>query len=253
MVRLFTRGAVALASVTIFIFTFGASAAVPDVGLQNVNLACNDGTNLTTALDTAGVTALTNSVNAMALYPAGDPALSCGVSPAAPTSGNGNGQQDMAVGGGQFLNTSRGPTCEMNFAISAHSPDAEGPTPTSGGTANLSVPNSPACTSLASSGRLSEGGELVTKIDCLQVSGNTADFTSKVAKSTGTFADEGITVGQETAWEVKDLGNGQPPTDEINVNPLPYQSGPPSCTFTAQATPATFTIDHGNITVKDNE
>ena len=73
MVRLFTRGAVALAAVTIFIFTFGASAAVPDTGLQNVNLACNDGTNQNLALDLNSVNALAGAVSGMALFPAGDP------------------------------------------------------------------------------------------------------------------------------------------------------------------------------------
>jgi hypothetical protein len=87
----------------------------------------------------------------------------------------------------------------------------------------------------------------------LPVTGDTADFTATVTKSTGTFLAEGITPNQETAWEVRDLGNGTPPTDEINVNPLPYGSGPAPCTFTAKPTPGTFTIDHGNITVNDNE
>jgi hypothetical protein len=245
MVRLFSRTAVAVATAAIGVFLFGASPASPDIGLQTVNLACNDGTSLNLALGPTSLTALTGAIDAIALYPAGDPALACGVSPAdPPASGSGHGNQDFAVGGGQFINFSRGTMCEQNFAISVHSPDAETPTPTSGGTANLSVPNSPACT--GGTGRLSEGGELVTKPDCLQVTGDTADFTAVVTKATGTFADEGITPGGETSWEVRD-----DTPDQINVFPPGLTSGP--CDFSAKATPATFTVDHGNITVNDNE
>lgn len=260
MISRFSRGVVALAATSLCLFVFGAPAASPDIGVQNVNLACNDGTKLSMALGLSSVNALTDAVNGINLYPAGDPALACSLTQVATlralssAGGNGNGPQDYAVGGGQFINPSRGAMCEQNFAISAHSPDAETPTPTSGGTANLTVPNSPACT--GGVGRLSEGGNLVTKIDCLQVTGNTADFTSVVTKSTGTFADEGITPSgsstgtvHELAWEVKDLNKDVPPVpDEININ---YATAP--CDFTATATPTFFSVDHGNINVNDNE
>jgi hypothetical protein len=132
--------------------------------------------------------------------------------------------------------------------VSAHSPDSEAPFTTDAwGTDKLSVPNSPECTS-AGGGRLSEGGDLVTKVDCLSVNDHTADFTSVVTQSTGTFADEGIMPGQETSWEVKDLHPALP--DEINVNPPPLT--PSQCSFTAQATAAYFSVDHGQITVRDN-
>jgi hypothetical protein len=44
MLRLLKRCAFTLAATTLCVFALGASAASSDVGLQNVNLACNDGT-----------------------------------------------------------------------------------------------------------------------------------------------------------------------------------------------------------------
>src|SRR6266550_8990602 len=57
----------------------GVPTAAPDLGLQNVNLSCNDGTNLALALDVTAVTQLADAVSAINLFPAGDPALACGL------------------------------------------------------------------------------------------------------------------------------------------------------------------------------
>jgi hypothetical protein len=93
--------------------SLGVPAASPDLGLQNTNLACNDGTNLNLALDKAALMGLSNAVTAMTLYPAG---LSCALSPVAdpPSSGKGNPQHDYAVGGGQWTAA----PCPINFSRS---------------------------------------------------------------------------------------------------------------------------------------
>src|ERR1700720_98231 len=96
MLRVLARHAFALAAVVLCVFAFGASAASSDVGLQTANLACNNGTTTNLTVDLATLQDLTNSVAAMALYPAG---LSCSVSQTTAPSGS-NGPQDFAVGGG---------------------------------------------------------------------------------------------------------------------------------------------------------
>src|SRR5438105_4028280 len=98
MFRFSTRGVFALA-VALFVFAFGASPAVPAVGLQDANLACNDGTNLNLALDPLSLAGLTGAVSAISLFPAGNPALACGLSQRSDPSGA-NGPHDFAVGGG---------------------------------------------------------------------------------------------------------------------------------------------------------
>src|SRR2546430_9275044 len=96
----------------------GVPTAAPDLGLQNVNLSCNDATNLNLALDTGSLTALTNAVGAISLHPAGDPALACGLSP---TSASGSPNTDYAVGGGRapLAACDSGPLLETNFALNA--------------------------------------------------------------------------------------------------------------------------------------
>jgi hypothetical protein len=226
-------------------FTLLASTSAITAYADNIgaNLACDDGTNVNLTLDLTTLQDLTNSVGAMLLDPAG---LTCAV--AQTTDPSAGGPQDFAVGGGQFINSSRGLLCEQSFAVSAHSADAETPPtgPNAGGTANFSVPNSPACPSRGG------GGTLVTKVDCLYIdpaTPNKADFTGLITQSTGTFTTETpLAEGNELAWEVTELHNAAiPMQDEINAN---YTDAP--CHFTAVDTAAFFSIDRGQITVHDN-
>jgi hypothetical protein len=228
MLRLFRRSLLTLAATALCVFAFGASAASSDVGLQTANLACNDGTSTNLTVDPATLQDLTNSVAAMALYPAG---MNCSVSPTMDPSGS-NGPQDFAVGGGQFVFQG----CKAKFAVSAHSPDSETPTTDASGTANLSVPNSSAC--MASS---TGEGTLVTKVDCLSVNGNTADFTAVVTHSTGMFLGS-LPPGQEAAWEVKDLHPLAPDEVQGTTTDFPCEFFPQEPGF----------VDHGQITVRDN-
>src|SRR5207244_10546034 len=90
-----------------------------EIGLQNVTLRCNDGTNLALALDTSALTQLSDAVAAISLYPVGDPPLACSLTQSTATSSSSSGANrphDFVVGGGQLL-TSCG---LINFSISAH-------------------------------------------------------------------------------------------------------------------------------------
>jgi hypothetical protein len=252
--RRFLKGAIySMVPTALAALVLGVPTAAPDViGAQNVNLACNDGTNLALALDVAGVTQLSNAVSAIGLYPAGDPALACSLNqPTAansPTSSNGNGPQDFAVGGGQ-ITVPFGTGCTQNFAISAHVPADAALTPGSeqpgaGGTANLSTPGKPSGCAFT--------GDLVSKVDCVQVSGDTANFTAEITKSTGDFITFGYHVGGEIAFQVRDLNKAIVPVpDEIAGGP-PGTHPASACNFNAATTPGHFDVERGNISVHDN-
>src|SRR5688500_15044523 len=68
-----------LVPLTLIALLVCTSAAASDTELQTVTLTCSDGNDFTTTLDIAAVTDLTDAVNALTLYPAGDPPLSCGL------------------------------------------------------------------------------------------------------------------------------------------------------------------------------
>jgi hypothetical protein len=204
-----------------------------DTMLQNVNLSCNDGTNLNLALETASLVELANAVSAINLYPAGDPPLACSLSRSASarsstsansSSANGNGPKDFAVGGGQYM-TACGLT---NFSFSAHAPNGVTAPGTASGTLN------------ASNGATSLCGQFnaTSKVDCLQVSGNTADFTALIKHATGFVSGD---VGRELAVEAIDNTPDELTDDGgiLTTAPCVFDPGFP--------TP----ITHGNISVHD--
>jgi hypothetical protein len=233
----------------------GVPTAAPDLGLQNVNLSCNDSTNLALVLDATTVTQLSDAVSAISLFPAGDPALACSLTQSAAltssatrtfsswrtfsstSSGNGNGPDDFAVGGGRIFVSFFG--CDENFAVNGHVPADTPYTPGQAGahgTVNLTVPGTPSAT-------CNTRGSLVTKVDCVQVSGNTADMTSEVTKSSGLFLTS-YPVGTEVAWHIEDLSPTAP--DEFGGS----EPRPPAaqCTVTTNS----FPVVEGNITVHNN-
>jgi hypothetical protein len=86
--------------------------------LNTVTLTCNDGTNVSLSLTLTDLNALTSAVNAINLYPAGSPALTCSLS--SPVSEDPSDQvaastssvsdEDFGVGGGRFFNPVAKPT-----------------------------------------------------------------------------------------------------------------------------------------------
>jgi hypothetical protein len=178
MQRFLKRSMITLVAPVLAALALWVPGATADLGLQNTTLSCNDGTQLDVALDAMSLIGLADAVTATTLYPAGDPALACGLSrsASASASASGSGPKDFAVGGGQYLS----PTCGLvNFSFSAHVDDDALPVPGQpgvGGTYNNSVGATSTC-----------GGEghLVSKIDCVKVTGNLVQFTAVITHSKG--------------------------------------------------------------------
>ena len=156
-------------------FVLWVPAGTADLGLQSAALSCNDGTQLTAALDPLGLAALSDAVAAVGLYPAGDPLLACSLDTSAASSTDPNGPKDFAVGGGQFTTS----TCGLvNFSLSAHVADNALPLPGQpdvGGTYNNST------------GAMSTCGEgsFTAKVDCVVVTGNQVQFTAMITQAKG--------------------------------------------------------------------
>jgi hypothetical protein len=240
------KGKLAFALALVAVLVVGAPAASPSVEAQDVQLACSDGTNLALALDLSAVAQLTDAVSAMTLYPAGDPALSCGVSQSSsssvtspsPSSSSSGGRKDFAVGGGQLVYTCGIFVSHTSFALSAHVPTgtpATAPQPGVGGTFNLSFPQCSAATQCGL-----EPGHLVSKVDCVEVDPisppGTARITSHVTKASGVFA----TFGPELSISVSDTGTNMGDTLAIGGTDQP-------CNFTIA--PADV-VDRGNINIR---
>ncbi len=223
------------------------AAPVATGDLQDVSLACNDGTNLGLTLSPTAVLDLSDAITAINLYPAGDPALSCSLSQSmaansstsssAAANADSNGPKDMAVGGGRAAIL----CATDNFGLSVHAPAAPSgtPVPTSGGTFNVTTaPNT--CPPFS--------GHLVSKPDCLEVGGNgpgSAQLTAIVTKSTGVFATF-IFPGDRIQVDVLDSGLPGGAGDSISV--ISFGFAP--CDFGSGYSP-TQALQNGNIHVKD--
>jgi hypothetical protein len=90
------RTTLLVVSATLAALVVGIPTAAP-ADLQDVTLTCSDGTNLNLGLDVASVMQLTDAVNAMALNPAGDPPLTCGVVTASPLQPLADGSRQLAA------------------------------------------------------------------------------------------------------------------------------------------------------------
>ena len=216
----------------------GVPTASPDLGLQNVNLSCNDGTNLNLALDTGSLTALTDAVGAINLYPAGDPALACGLSQ---TSASGNPSTDYAVGGGRatLFGCEVGPNLilsETNFALNARVDAASNGTAGTG-TFNVTIPQSQ---SAACQPPENQEGHFNGTIDCVHVLSPTmAQATFKVTHAAGRLSGF---QGAHLAVNVFDSGLPGGTGDRIRIR----GSGAP-CNFGPYT--ATRPVDNGNISI----
>jgi hypothetical protein len=235
---------VAVASASVTIFAFGTSAASSEVGLQSVNLACNDGTNVNLALDATALAPLTNAVSAVNLYPAGDPPLGCTTSQGSNPSGA-SGPKDFAVGGGRVVGFGVG---AANISISAHAASdaaTTSPQPGVGGTVN------------ASQGFEFGGkGHLDSKVDCFVSPAptdpmpGTAQATAVVTRSTGIFSAF-FPPGTEIRWDLFDSGMPQPAPNGDS-----FVGGPTSspCAFSGYIPPTSQSqLTQGNINVKNDD
>jgi hypothetical protein len=263
-----------VAAVSVAALVTGIPTAAPETGLQNVTLACSDGTNLDLALDLPTVSALADAVDAMNFYPAGDPPLTCGLTQSNPLlqpavassssrglasksavrgsvsraqsrsqvrtlSASGNPNHDYAVGGGQAANLGC-PDLPTNFALSAHVDDGSAPT-TASGTFNV---GSPAPNGVCK-------GHFNSKVDCLVVgvpAPNYAHLTAHVTQATGIFT--GLQDTEIDVW-VQDNGNPSAIVPDM-INDGNVASGAP-CAEGVDArggpTAPDEPVVHGNVTV----
>ena len=220
------HAALCVLAATLAALVLGAPAAAPDTGLQNVALACDDGTNLALSLDAASLTQLTNAVTAMTLFPAG---LSCSVSPDASAPSPDKPKHDYAVGGGQQFSATA--MCTINFAFSAHT-QSEGPAQ---GSFNESIPGGcPFAT-----------GQLRTTVFCLHVTVNHADMIALVNKATGFFSNFDA-IGDAFISVTDNKNLLLPLPDMLGATPVPTKTTSPDCYGTDEAA-----ITNGNINVRE--
>jgi len=206
-------------------------AGTADLGLQSAALSCNDGTELTTAVDPLGLLALSDAVAAVGLNPAGDPPLACSLATASASSTDPNGPKDFAVGGGQYMSSTCG---QVNFSLSAHVANNAPPLPGQpgvGGTYNNST------------GAMSTCGEgsFTAKVDCVVVTGNLVRLTAVITQAKGVpfFG----TPGDEVALAARD-----DTPDSLTVEGGFFTSSP--CDFSG-AQFFQVPITRGNISVHD--
>ena len=227
--------------------------AASGLGLQSVTLTCNDGTNLALSLDTTALTALSNAVSAINLFPAGDPALFCtltqstagSLAPAASfsdrassPSASGNPNTDYAVGGGRatlFRCNGGNPPVETNFALNARV-DAASNGSAGTGTFNVTVPESQGATCSPPESE----GHWNGKIDCVNViSSSMAQATFKITRAEGSLSG----FSGEVRVDVFDSGLPGGTGDMISLH-----GARRACDFGRRFS-ATTTVDNGNISV----
>jgi hypothetical protein len=210
--------------------------SVAAVGEVEVALNCSDGDEFSVTVDLQTLTELKDAVGAMTLYPAG---LSCSLTEV-PLVGlfgpgvalAGNPHTDYAVGGGQgtfpcFPGPGMG---HQSFALNAHV-ENDGLTQGVGGTFNTTVPEQPGC---------AEQGTLVSKVDCVEVTGNHAELTAMVTKATGSWTPF-LQPGDELTISATDLS---PLPDTLQATPYTAQ-----CTLFGSA--FEVPISRGNINIHD--
>lgn len=155
---------VLLTVVTSALLMLASALPIASAGLTKITLTCNDGTDITAEVDADTLDGVVQSVQALALYPAG---LSCTLlqSPVVQALGGaayawpGGG---FVVGGGRFTWPCPAPydslTFWVNFAVSARTEtDAAGPT--RGGTVNFTIPG----------GQCVGESHITTKPNCLKI------------------------------------------------------------------------------------
>ena len=127
--------------------TFAMALPVRALGLTSVTVSCGDGDSFSATVDAETLAGLTQTIDAMTLYPAG---LSCTLTQAPVLSSLGGVASawvasGFVVGGGRFQlpcpGATDGSTFWVNFGLSAH--DQDGTTSVKGGTFNLAVPDGP--------------------------------------------------------------------------------------------------------------
>ena len=228
MQRFLRRSLLTIMAGVVSALALAVPAGASDLDLQSAALSCNDGTQVNLELDLTALTALSDAVAAINLYPAGDPALTCGLSQTAASGGS--PQYDYAVGAGYRFNPMTG-VRQVHFALSAH----DGPSGAFG-TYN-STSDNPAL-------------DFKGDVTCIFVLGNRAIV--------GGVVRQGGDVGQEgTGFAVGFEDNGSPGNSLPDLTTLTDVFIPvPQSTADCMAESFLFTIIlrpvmPGNVTIRD--
>lgn len=231
MLRFFERSVFALAAAVVLVFAVGASPATSDVGLgvQNVNLACSDGSSTDVAVDAATLQALTSSVTAMSLNPAG---LSCSLGQ---TSGSSAANGAFVVGGGRYDRAE----CPINFAVNGHV-DSSGAHGTQNATQTSAPGGIPGCPGQ---------GHIKADVTCVAVDGNRAEVRGDIMEQSGSLGSEFFPPGNVLVTDVIDNGNPSLGIPDQIVQWVDAFGTEQNCDASIQG--FYFAVDNGNITVHD--
>jgi hypothetical protein len=208
--------------------------------LTLVNLDCGDGNPLQVTVDPATLTELQASVQAMLDNPSG---LTCTLSTSpvliSPlglgTSALASSNQAFVVGGGRYAFS---PSCEANFAISAHQIDSTG---AARGSETFTFPSS--CTDFGQ-------GHLKADVYCVSVTAATT-ITPAVGEVIGNITEAtnslSLRAGSAFFSGVSDNPSIGPPDQIVQAEPSTgFPCDPPPVPPFGGAIP----IDNGNITVR---
>jgi hypothetical protein len=200
------------------------------MGLPNANLACNDGTSPNLAAGAATFQALTSSVAAMTLYPAG---LSCSLGQPRASSASAGA---FVVGGGRYDRAE----CPINFAVNGHV-DSKGAHGTQTATMSAAPGAIPGCPG---------EGHVKADVTCVAINGNHAEVRGDIVEQSGSLGPEFFPPG-DTVFVTDVIDNGNPSAgipDQI-VQQVAPAGTEHDCDAGDRA--AYFTVDNGNVTGHD--
>jgi len=230
-----------------FVLAAGFALFVPSIvsadTLTLVTIDCGDGSPLQVTADTAMLTELQASIQAMIDNPSG---LTCTLSTsplltsplAVGTAGFAADDPPFVVGGGRYpLVLSSTETCELNFGTSA--PQTNPTTHAARGTETVTIANPSTCPSLGK-------GHLKATVDCLMAATTTQQGVN-LGELSGTITGEATGFFSNftgDAWISDVTDNGHGSADQITQSAA---AGGYDC---VAPLPGQITLDNGNLTVK---
>jgi hypothetical protein len=214
----------------------GTAMPVSGLGGTQIRLSCSDGTSLTAVVDTATVTSLAQSVQALVDYPAG---LSCTLlqSPVVRFGNVANADlvQGFVTGGGRFQVNCGATTFQVNIAVNAQIQDGRVV-----GTINEAIPD----------GQCVQAGTFKSVPTCLQIFSdqlNRAWVTSQVTETSGPFyPSAGVSVGTFARFVFQD-NDATGALDQLGATPAGSDS---SCAFPSNTPSPNLNLVNGSITVR---
>jgi len=150
--------------------------------------------------------------------------------------GPGAGNQPSVTGGGRYDRTE----CAINFSVSAHQ-TPNGATGTQTATMSNAPGAIPGCPGQ---------GQIKATVTCVAVNGNMAEVRGIITKMTGSFGPEFFPPGEGVfVTDVQDNGNPSDGTPDTIQQSVDNPGTEHSCQAPSGA--QTFTVDNGDVTVRD--